>query len=98
MSSKGRQAARHAAANVLGQIRLALPAGLERASLARVEAYIACAPDFARLPAVADGASELFVEVLRERGTHVRVLVPVARLPGNAAIELAVTFHLVDHC
>lgn len=91
---QGRQAARQAAANVLGQIRLGVPGGLERASLARVDVYIACGPGFARLPAVADAASELFIEVLGERGAHARVLIPVAHLPGGAAIELAVTFHL----
>lgn len=93
---QGRQAARQAAANVLGQLRSGAPGGLDRVSLARVDAYIACAPGYGRLPAIADGASELFLEVLGERGTHARVLVPVGWLPGDAAIELAVTFHLPE--
>lgn len=93
---QGRAAARAAALNVLGQIRLALPGHWQRVSLARVEVHVACAPGYPRLPAVADGASELFVQVLKERGAHARVLVPVAHLPGNAAIELGVTFHVAN--
>lgn len=93
---QGRQAARAAARNVLGQIRRALPGQWDRVSLARVEAYIACAPGYARLPAVADGASELFVSLLQERGRHARVLVPVLQLPGGAAIELGVVFHVAN--
>ena len=92
--SEGRQAAQMAAGNVLGQIRQALPQDWERVSLARVEGYMASVPGCTFLPSVLDAASELFVEVLGPRGQHARVLVPVSHLPGDAAIELAVTFHI----
>ncbi|MDP3762388.1 MAG: RidA family protein [Ramlibacter sp.] len=91
---EGRQAARLAASNVLGQIRQALPEHWDRVSLARLDGYIASAPGYPRLPGVLDAASELFLKVLQERGRHSRVLVPVSYLPGDAAVELAVTFHV----
>lgn len=90
----GREAARAAALNVLGQIHKAVPAGLEAIELARVDGCIACAPGFDALPAVLDAASETFIEFLGHRGEHVRGLIPIDHLPGGAAIELLVSFTL----
>lgn len=90
----GREAARAAALNVLGQIDQAVPGGLEAIELARVDGYIACTPGFDALPAVLDAASETFVEFLGDRGRHARGLIPIAHLPGGAAIELLVSFTL----
>jgi enamine deaminase RidA (YjgF/YER057c/UK114 family) len=90
----GREAARMAALNVLAQIDKAVHGGLGAIELARVDGYIACAPGFDALPAVLDAASETFVEFLGKRGSHARGLIPVAHLPGRAAIELLVLFHL----
>lgn len=92
---QGREAARLAAKNVLGQIRRELPDMWDRVSLVRLEGYIACTPGYSRLPAVLDAASQLFLDVLQERGRHARVLVPVAHLPGDAALELAVAFQVI---
>jgi enamine deaminase RidA (YjgF/YER057c/UK114 family) len=90
----GREAARAAALNVLGQIDQAVPGGLEAIELARVDGYIACAPGFDTLPAVLDAASETFIEFLGHRGQHARGLIPIDHLPGGAAIELLVSFTL----
>jgi enamine deaminase RidA (YjgF/YER057c/UK114 family) len=90
----GREAAQIAALNVLGQIQRAVPGGIDQVELARVDGYIACVAGFVGLPAVLDGASETFVKYLGERGNHARGLVPVDSLPGNAAIELLVVFHI----
>ena len=40
---------------------------------------------------VANGASELFVEVLGEEGKHARVAVGVASLPLGHSVEVALT-------
>jgi enamine deaminase RidA (YjgF/YER057c/UK114 family) len=90
----GREAARAAALNVLGQIDKAVPGGLDAIELARVDGFIACTPGFDALPAVLDAASETFVEFLGNRGEHARGLIPIAHLPGGAAIELLVSFTL----
>ncbi len=90
----GREAARAAALNVLGQIDKAVPGGLDAIELARVDGYIACAPGFDALPAVLDAASETFMEFLGPRGRHARGLIPITHLPSGAAIELLVSFTL----
>ena len=45
-------------------------------------------PDFQKQPAVADGASDLLVEVFGERGRHARAAVGVASLPFGMAVEV----------
>jgi hypothetical protein len=89
---EGREAARAAALNVLGQIERAVPGGIDAVELLHVDGYIACAPGFAGLPKVLDAASETFAEYLGTRGQHTRGLVPLPFLPGDAAVELLVTF------
>jgi enamine deaminase RidA (YjgF/YER057c/UK114 family) len=87
----GRAAARLAALNVLAQIRVAL-GGFDRlATLLRVEGHVASAPDWNRAPRVLDGASELFIAALGERGRHTRTAFTPAQLPLGLSVELVVT-------
>jgi enamine deaminase RidA (YjgF/YER057c/UK114 family) len=90
--AQGQAAAHEAALNVLAQLK-ALLGGFDRlAGLLRVDGFVASAPGFTDQPAVLDGASDLLVDVLGERGVHARSAVGVAVLPLNAAVELVVTF------
>ena len=87
----GYAAARLSALNVLAQIRSAL-GGFDRLqSLLRVEGHVASAPGWTNVPRALDGASDLFVSVLGERGRHTRTAFSPARLPLNLAVELVVT-------
>lgn len=87
----GYAAARLAALNVLAQIRAAL-GGFERLrTLLRVEGHVAAAPGWYDIPKVLDGASDLFVTVLGERGRHTRSAFNPPGLPWNLAVELVVT-------
>lgn len=89
--AEGYAAARLAALNVLAQIHNALD-GFDRiAHLVRVEGHVASAPGFSNQPKVLDGASDLFVAVLGERGYHTRAAFAPAHLPWNTAVELVVT-------
>lgn len=45
-------------------------------------------PDFGDQPAVINGCSDLFVEVLGERGKHARSAVGMGSLPGNITVEI----------
>lgn len=54
----------------------------------RLVGYVAATPDFTGHPAVINGASELIVDVLGERGQHARSAVGVASLPLGAPVEL----------
>lgn len=87
----GYAAARLAALNVLAQIHAAL-GGFERLErIVRVEGHVASAPDWHNAPKVLDGASDLLVGVLGERGRHTRTAFTPASLPFNLAVELVVT-------
>lgn len=86
----GYAAARLAALNVLAQLGAAL-GGFERLEqLVRVEGHVASAPGWNNAPNVLDGASDLFVAVLGERGRHTRTALTPASLPLNLAVELVV--------
>ena len=88
---EGYAAARLAAVNVLAQIGAAL-GGFERLeTLLRVEGHVASAPDWNNAPKVLDGASDLLVAVLGDRGHHARAAFTPAQLPWNLAVELVVT-------
>jgi enamine deaminase RidA (YjgF/YER057c/UK114 family) len=88
---QGYAAARLCALNALAQIREAL-GGFERLdSLLRVEGHIASAPGWSNAPKVLNGASDIFLSVLGERGRHTRTAFTPQRLPWNLAIELVLT-------
>ena len=88
---QGTAAARLAALNVLAQIRAAL-GGFDRLErLVLVEGHIASAPGWTNAPKVLNGASDLFVSVLGERGRRARSAFTPARLPLNLSVKLVVT-------
>ena len=87
----GKAAAQLAALNVLAQIHAAL-GGFDRlVTLLRVEGHVSSAPGYFDQPRVIDAASELFSEVLGDKGAHTRAAFAPPALPRNAAIELVVT-------
>lgn len=92
----GQRAARLCALNILAQVKAAcdgtLPEGL---ACLRLGGFVACTPEFTDHPKVVNGASDLIVAALGERGRHVRFAVGVASLPLGAAVEVDATF-LVD--
>lgn len=53
-------------------------------------------PEFADQPKVINGCSDLFVEVLGERGRHARSAVGMGSLPGNITVEIEAIFRIVD--
>jgi enamine deaminase RidA (YjgF/YER057c/UK114 family) len=80
-----------AALNALAQIRSAL-GGFDRLdTLVRVEGSVASARNWNSVPKVLNGASDLFMAVLGEKGRHSRVAYVPPRLPLNVAVELVVT-------
>jgi enamine deaminase RidA (YjgF/YER057c/UK114 family) len=87
--AQGQQAARVCALNLLSQINVALEGELERVrSTVRLAGYMNSVPDFHGQSQVMNGASDLFVEVLGERGRHTRLAVGVSALPYNVAVEV----------
>lgn len=91
----GQAAARQAGLNVLAQANAAA-GGLDRLRAVRIGGYVNCAPDFASLPQVVNGASDLFAAVLGENGRHARFAVGVAQLPLDAAVEVEGIFEILS--
>ena len=57
----------------------------------RVTVYVAASSGFTRHPEVANGSTELLVEVFGEAGRPARSAVGVESLPANAPVELEIT-------
>jgi enamine deaminase RidA (YjgF/YER057c/UK114 family) len=53
-------------------------------------------PGFTDQPKVINGCSDLFVEVLGERGRHARSAVGMGSLPMNMPVEIEVIMRIVD--
>jgi enamine deaminase RidA (YjgF/YER057c/UK114 family) len=56
--------------------------------IVKVTVFVASAPDFTGQPQVANGASELLLEVFGEAGRHARSAVGMAALPMDAPVEV----------
>lgn len=92
----GKQAARLAALHVLAQLDQATSGNLDRvARCLRLGVFLQCTPDFEEHADVANGASELLVEVFGEAGRHARAAVGTASLPKGSVVEVEATFALL---
>ena len=60
----------------------------------RLFCMVSSAPDFTEQHKVANGASDLMVEVFGERGKHARAAVGMAALPFNACFEVEMVMEL----
>ncbi|USN99169.1 MAG: RidA family protein [Phycisphaeraceae bacterium] len=66
--------------------------GLDRiARIVRVGCFVASAPGFTDQPKVANGASELLVELFGDSGRHARAAVGSVALPLGAPVEVEMT-------
>ncbi|MNK50784.1 Endoribonuclease L-PSP [compost metagenome] len=88
------QAARLCAINGLALIKQAA-GSLDRVRILRVGGFVASAPGFTGQPKVINGASDLLVDVLGDRGRHARAAVGVAELPLGAAVEVEFTARIL---
>lgn len=90
----GREAARACALALLAQLREACGGDLDRVvKVIRLGAFVNSTPDFTGQPAVANGASDLMVEVFGpEIGAHARAAVGAVALPLGVAVEVEGTF------
>ncbi len=87
----GAAAARRAALQALAALRAELGSFGPLRRISHVTVYVAATSGFVEHPEVANGASELLVEVLGEPGRHARAAVGVASLPRGSCVEVAVT-------
>jgi enamine deaminase RidA (YjgF/YER057c/UK114 family) len=87
-----RAAARQCAINVLAQAKAAL-GDLERIERCiRLGGFFNTAPGFAGIAPLMNGASDLIVEVLGDKGRHARSTIGVAEIPLRSAVEVEAMF------
>jgi enamine deaminase RidA (YjgF/YER057c/UK114 family) len=81
--------ARRCAVQALAALRASLGTLDRVTGVAKLDVFVASAPGFTDQPTVANGASDLLVEVFGEPGRHARATVGVPELPLGAAVEVA---------
>jgi enamine deaminase RidA (YjgF/YER057c/UK114 family) len=91
----GKAAARLCAINALAQLRAAAGGDLDRVKrCVRLGVFVNAIPGFTQHPEVANGASDLIVEVFGDAGRHSRAAVGAGSLPRNVAAEVEAVFEL----
>ena len=87
--------ARQAALNALAAAAQALDGGLDDIEkVARTVVYVNGEPDFAQQSIVANGASDVLVEILGEAGKHARSAIGVGSLPRSSPVEVEITLKI----
>ena len=92
---EGQKAARICAINALSHLNNYLGDLNRIKSLVKTMGFIASAPGFNELPAVMNGASALFRDLLGEdAGVGARSAVGVSSLPGNVSVKIEFIFEI----
>lgn len=92
---QGQEAARLCALAILGQVNAAVEGDWSRVvRCLKLGGFVNCTPDFDQHPAVINGASDLLVAALGDRGKHARFAVGAPSLPFGVAVEIDAIFEL----
>ncbi|MFC0245689.1 RidA family protein [Falsochrobactrum ovis] len=84
----GQAAARACAINVLAQAKAALGDLNKIKRIIKITVFVSSTANFIEQHLVANGASDILVDILGESGKHARSAVGVASLPLNASVEV----------
>lgn len=87
---QAQEAARIAALQALAALKAELGSLDRIRRIASLTVYVSSAPGFTQQPQVANGASDLLVEVFGEAGRHARAAVGVPELPIGIPVEVSV--------
>jgi len=94
-TEEGYKAMEMCALNVIAQIEAKV--GFDNVlGLNHIDAYFQTEEDWDDSPIIVNGASDLFVNILGDKGTHSRAIFGVANLPRNFSVGLTATFTLKD--
>ena len=92
---QGQQTARLCAINILSHVKAACGGDLDRVKkVIRMGIFVASAEGFTDQPKVANGASDLMVEIFGDAGKHARFAIGIAELPFGVAVEVDATFEI----
>ena len=91
----GKAAAQLCALNLLACLKLACDGDLDRVvQCVQARGFVNCDPEFEFVPAVVNGASDLFAALYGDAGRHARTAIGVASLPRRAAVEVDAVFEI----
>jgi enamine deaminase RidA (YjgF/YER057c/UK114 family) len=92
------EAYQHARITGLGLLAAAKAAAgdLGRVEVLKVLGMVNGVPEFADQPKVINGCSDLFVEVLGERGRHARSAIGMGSLPNGMTVEIEAILRIVS--
>jgi len=88
VTAQGKEAARGIAIELFATLQGALGDLNKIARIVKLLVLVNSAPTFTEQHLVANGASELFVEVFGEKGAHARSAFGVAQIPLGACVEI----------
>jgi enamine deaminase RidA (YjgF/YER057c/UK114 family) len=92
---QGQQAARLCGMNILAQLKAALDGDLDRVKrCVKLVVFVNSLDDFKDQPKVANGVSDLMVEVFGDAGRHARSAIGVNVLPLDVAVEAEAIFEV----
>ena len=93
---EGYEAARLTGINILARLKGEL-GDLDRVNrVVKLLSMVNATPDFTQQPAVANGCSDLMVEVFGDKGRHARSAVGMGSLPNNIPIEIEAIIEVAD--
>lgn len=92
---EGQACARLCAENILAHVKNALGGDLGRIKkLIRLGVFVNAPEDFNDHPKVANGVSDMMVNLMGDAGKHARFAVGVSGLPFGVAVEVDATFEI----
>jgi enamine deaminase RidA (YjgF/YER057c/UK114 family) len=95
-TGQGKEAARGIAIDLLATLHAAL-GDLDKISrIVKLLVLVNSAPTFTEQHLVANGASELFVEIFGDKGPHARSAFGVAQIPLGACVEIELVAELTS--
>jgi enamine deaminase RidA (YjgF/YER057c/UK114 family) len=93
---EGKQAARDIAMEVLATLQVALGDLDKIKRIVKLLVMVNSTPNFTESHVVANGASELFLEIFGERGAHARTSFGGAEIPFGACVEIDLIAEVID--
>jgi len=87
-ADEGKQAARGVAIELLGALQGAIGDLNEVRRIVKLVVFVNSAPHFTEPHVVANGASELLLEVFGDRGAHARSAFGVSQIPFGCCVEI----------
>lgn len=92
---EGYEAAKLCGLNIIAQLKQACGGDLDRVTRClKLGGFVNSTPGFGDQPKIINGASDLMVEVFKDKGKHARFAVSAASLPFGAAVEVDAIFEI----